>query len=77
MRDDKLNPGEATRRTLQLIEKDKVNFVAGALSSAVQSAVQLSINNVTNERHIIYNSISQSDTIKRPKTGARILFMRQ
>src|SRR5271155_5424234 len=59
VRDDKLNPGEAATRTLELIEKEKVNFVVGSLSAAVQ----LAINNVTKERGIIYNSISQSDTI--------------
>jgi branched-chain amino acid transport system substrate-binding protein len=59
VRDDKLNPGEGATRTLELIEKDKVNYVVGTLSSAVQ----LSVNNVTKARRILYNSISQSDTI--------------
>ena len=39
VRDDKLNAGEAATRTLELIEKDKVHAVVGALSSAVQLAV--------------------------------------
>ena len=55
VRDDKLNPGEAATRTLELVEKEKVNFVVGSLSAAVQ----LAINNVTKERGIIFNSISQ------------------
>ncbi|OGA38072.1 MAG: ABC transporter substrate-binding protein [Betaproteobacteria bacterium RIFCSPLOWO2_12_FULL_68_19] len=59
VRDDKLNAGEAATRTLELIEKDKVNFVVGSLSAAVQ----LSVNNVTKARKVIFNSISQSDTI--------------
>ena len=59
VRDDKLNPGEAATRTLELVEKDKVNFVVGSLSAAAQ----LAINNVTKERKIIFNSISQSDAI--------------
>ena len=59
VRDDKLNPGEAATRTLELIEKEKVNFIVGSLSAAVQ----LAINNVTKERRIIFNSISQSDAI--------------
>src|ERR671935_805527 len=59
VRDDKLNPGEAATRTLELIEKEKVNFIVGSLSAAVQ----LAINNVTKERGIIFNSISQSDAI--------------
>src|SRR3954454_9190748 len=59
VRDDKLNPGEAATRTLELIEKEKVNFIVGSLSASVQ----LAINNITKERKIIFNSISQSDTI--------------
>lgn len=59
VRDDKLNPGEAATRALELIEKDQVNFVVGGLSAATQ----LSINNVTKQRKIIYVSISQSDAI--------------
>ncbi|WP_315833744.1 ABC transporter substrate-binding protein [Bradyrhizobium prioriisuperbiae] len=59
VRDDKLNPGEAATRTLELIEKEKVSFIVGSLSAAVQ----LAVNNVTKERGIIFNSISQSDTI--------------
>jgi branched-chain amino acid transport system substrate-binding protein len=59
VRDDKLNAGEAATRTLELIEKDKVNFIVGSLSAATQ----LSINAVSRERKIIFNSISQSDAI--------------
>ena len=59
VRDDKLNPGEAATRTLELIENDKVNFIVGSLSAAVQ----LAINNISKQRKIIFNSISQSDTI--------------
>jgi branched-chain amino acid transport system substrate-binding protein len=59
VRDDKLNPGEAATRTLELVEKEKVNFVVGSLSAAVQ----LAINNVTKERGVLFNSISQSDAI--------------
>ncbi len=66
MRDDKLNPGEAATRTLELIEKDKVNFLVGGLSAAVT----LSINNVARERGVIYNSISQSDAINERRISA-------
>lgn len=59
VRDDKLDPGEATTRTLELIEKDRVDFVVGSLSASVQ----LAINNVTKQRKILFNSISQSDQI--------------
>lgn len=58
-RDDKLNPGEAATRTLELLEKDNANFIVGGLSAATQ----LSINNVTRQRKVIYVSISQSDAI--------------
>ena len=70
VRDDKLNPGEAATRTLELIEKDKVNFVVGALSAAVQ----LSVNNVCKERGVIYNSISQSDAINEVKDFSHYTF---
>ena len=59
VRDDKLNPGEAATRTLELLEKDNANFIVGGLSAATQ----LSINNVTRQRKVIYVSVSQSDAI--------------
>jgi branched-chain amino acid transport system substrate-binding protein len=70
VRDDKLNPGEAATRTLELIEKEKVNFVVGSLSAAVQ----LAVNNITKERKIIFNSISQSDTINEASDFSRYTF---
>jgi branched-chain amino acid transport system substrate-binding protein len=70
VRDDKLNPGEAATRTLELIEKEKVNFVVGSLSAAVQ----LAVNNVTKERGIIYNSISQSDAINEAADFSKYTF---
>ena len=70
VRDDKLNPGEAATRTLELIEKDKVNFLVGGLSAAVT----LSTNNVARERGVIYNSISQSDAINEAKDFGRTTF---
>jgi branched-chain amino acid transport system substrate-binding protein len=70
VRDDKLNPGEAATRTLELVEKDKVNFVVGSLSAAVQ----LAINNVTKERGIIFNSISQSDAINQVPDFSKYTF---
>lgn len=70
VRDDKLNPGEAATRTLELIEKDKVNFIVGSLSAAVQ----LSINNVAKERGVIFNSISQSDAINEVKDWSKFTF---
>jgi branched-chain amino acid transport system substrate-binding protein len=70
VRDDKLNPGEAATRTLELVEKEKVNFVVGSLSAAVQ----LAINNITKERGIIFNSISQSDAINEAADFSRFTF---
>lgn len=70
VRDDKLNPGEAATRSLELIENDKVNFVVGSLSAAVQ----LSINNVAKERGVIFNSISQSDAINEVKDWSKYTF---
>ena len=70
VRDDKLNPGEAATRTLELVEKEKVNFVVGSLSAAVQ----LAINNVTKERGIIFNSISQSDAINEANDFSKYTF---
>ena len=70
VRDDKLNPGEAATRTLELNEKDKVNFVVGSLSAATQ----LSINAVTRERKVLFNSISQSDTINEAKDWSLYTF---
>ena len=70
VRDDKLNRGEAATRTLELIEKEKVNFIVGSLSAAVQ----LSVNNVTKERGVIFNSISQSDAIGEVKDFSKYTF---
>ncbi|MCA1399640.1 ABC transporter substrate-binding protein [Bradyrhizobium sp. BRP56] len=70
VRDDKLNPGEAATRTLELVEKEKVNFVVGSLSAAVQ----LAINNVTKERGVIFNSISQSDAINEAADFSKYTF---
>ena len=70
VRDDKLNPGEAASRTLELIEKDKVDFMADSLSAATQ----LSKTAVTRERKMIFNSISQSDAINEVKDWSPYTF---
>jgi branched-chain amino acid transport system substrate-binding protein len=69
-RDDKLNPGEAATRTLELIEKDKADFIVGSLSASVQ----LAVNNVTKQRKLLYNSISQSDQIDALPDWSRYTF---
>ncbi len=70
VRDDKLNPGEAATRTLELIEKDKIDFVVGSLSAATQ----LSINAVCRDRKVLFNSISQSDAINEVKDWSMYTF---
>jgi len=70
VRDDKLNPGEAATRTLELIEKDKVSFIVGSLSAATQ----LSINAVARDRKVLFNSISQSDAINEAKDWSLYTF---
>lgn len=70
VRDDKLKPGEAAKRTLELIEKDNVHFICGSLSASVQ----LAVNSVATERGIIYNSISQSDTINEASDFTKYTF---
>ncbi|WP_194723774.1 ABC transporter substrate-binding protein [Noviherbaspirillum malthae] len=70
VRDDKLNPGEAAAKVLELIEKDKVNFIVGGLSAATQ----LAMNNVTKQRKVLYISISQSDAINEAADFSRYTF---
>src|SRR5690606_27502821 len=70
VRDDKLNPGEAANRALDLIDKDRVNFIVGGLSASTQ----LSTNNVTKQRKVIYISISQSDAINEATDMSRYTF---
>lgn len=70
VRDDKLNPGEAATRTLELLEKENANFIVGGLSAATQ----LSINNVTRQRKVVYVSISQSDAINEASDASPYTF---
>jgi branched-chain amino acid transport system substrate-binding protein len=58
-RDDELSPVTAARVTRDLIKSAHVDFVAGGLSASVQ----LAINEVTRQAHVLFNSISQSDAI--------------
>jgi len=59
VRDDQLKPGEGAKRAKELIENEKVHFMAGALSAAVQMA----INEQTKKVKMLYMSISQSNEI--------------
>jgi branched-chain amino acid transport system substrate-binding protein len=70
VRDDKLAAQEAVTRTIELIEKDRAHFIVGSVSAAIQ----LAVNNVTKQRKILYNSVSQSDTINEAKDWSRYTF---
>jgi len=70
VRDDKLDPGEAATRTLELIEKDGARLIVGSLSASVQ----LAVNNITRERKVLYNSISQSDQLTALPDWSRYTF---
>lgn len=70
VRDDKLNPAEAATRALELIEKDRVDFIVGSLSAATQ----LAVNNVIKQRKVPYISISQSDAINEAADFSRYTF---
>lgn len=69
-RDDKLNPAEGAAKALELIEKERVDFIVGTLSAAVQ----LAINNVTRERKVIFIPVSQSDAIIEAKGWSKYTF---
>lgn len=62
VRDDRLSPDEGARRTLELVERERVHVVAGVLSAAVQ----LAVNEVTKRARKIFISCSQSDKIVMP-----------
>jgi branched-chain amino acid transport system substrate-binding protein len=59
VRDDQLKPGIGAQRAKELIESERVQFMSGALSAAVQMA----INEQTKKARVIYVSISQSNEI--------------
>jgi branched-chain amino acid transport system substrate-binding protein len=59
VRDDKLNPSEAVTRTLELIEKDRVDLIVGSLSGAVQ----LAVNEACKTRGMTYNALGLSDRL--------------
>ncbi len=62
VRDDQLRPAEGSRRTVELIEREHVHFIAGSLSAAVQ----LAVNEVTKRSRMLFVSVSQSDKIVMP-----------
>ena len=58
-RDDQLKPGMTAQRAKELIEKDQVDFMSGALSAHVQMAV----NSQTKPAKMVYISISQANAM--------------
>jgi len=62
VRDDQLRPAEGARRTVELIERERVQFIAGSLSAAVQ----LAVNEATKRARMLFVSVSQSDKIVMP-----------
>jgi branched-chain amino acid transport system substrate-binding protein len=70
VRDDKLNPGEAATRTLELVEKERIDALVGGLGASVQ----LAINNITRERKVLFSSIGQSDAINEAKDFSPLTF---
>ncbi|MTW18726.1 ABC transporter substrate-binding protein [Rhodoplanes serenus] len=58
VRDDKLNPGEASTRAQELIERENVALIAGCFG-----APMLAVNAVTRQRGVLYNPVGASDAI--------------
>jgi branched-chain amino acid transport system substrate-binding protein len=59
VRDDKLNPAEAVTRTLELVEKERVDLIVGSLSGAIQ----LAVNETCKARGMTYNALGVSDRL--------------
>src|SRR2546427_2849808 len=65
-RDDQLKPAVGAQRTKELIENEKVQFIAGGLAAHVQMA----INEQTKKSKVLFISVSQSDEISaKPDTS--------
>ena len=58
-RDDQLKPGVGAQRAKELIENEKVHFMAGVIAAHVQMAV----NEQTKKAKMLFFSLSQSDEI--------------
>ncbi len=69
VRDDKLNPGEAASKALELVEKDRVDFLAGPFGAAV-----FAVNSIAKQRGVVYNSVGNSDTINEVKDRSEFTF---
>ena len=66
IRDDEFKPGVGAQKVRELLEGERVHFVAGCIGAHVQMAV----NEQTKKAKILYFSLSQSDEISaRPDTS--------
>jgi branched-chain amino acid transport system substrate-binding protein len=70
VRDDQLNPRVGAQRARELIENDKVDFMAGGLAAHVQMA----INEQTKKARMIFFSCSMSNEITAKPDGSRYTF---
>jgi ABC-type branched-subunit amino acid transport system substrate-binding protein len=62
-RDDKLNPGEASKQAQELIQNEKVHFLIGCISAATT----LSINGVAKQAGVPYLGTCQSDQLRKER----------
>jgi branched-chain amino acid transport system substrate-binding protein len=58
-RDDEFKPGVGAQRAIELIERERVHFLAGAIGAHIQMA----INEQSKKARLLYFSLSQSDEI--------------
>lgn len=70
VRDDKTKPATAASETLKLIDQDKVHFLVGSIGASVQ----LAVNEVAKAKGVLFNSISQSDSINEAKDFGKYTF---
>lgn len=70
VRDDQLNPRLGAQLTQELIQNEKVHFVAGGLAAHVQMA----INEQTKKAQMLFVSCSMSDEITAKPDGGRLTF---
>lgn len=68
-RDCRLNAGEGATRALELIETDKVDFIAGPFGPAA-----FSINGVIKSKGVPYTPIANSDSINNASEWSKYLF---
>ncbi len=70
IRDTQMNSELAEKLTIELIEKDKVDFVAGALSALEM----IKMGQICSERKIVYSGLSVGDGVVAKKNRSRYVF---